>query len=139
MNWNNKIVNQLIFLIIIAFFPIALTHSQDISSQIEKALLKGDTELLRSHLDDKVKLIILGESIQTSKTDAINKLNDFLKTNPALKFQPKFESEKSNSNFIIKTMESKNGSFRVTVFFVKKEGGDYINLLRIEKENESAF
>jgi len=139
MNWNNKITNQLIFLIIIAFIPIAFTHAQDISSQIEKALLKGDTELLRSQLDDKVKLIILGESCQTSKNEAISKLNEFLRINPALKFNAKFESEKPNSNFIIRTMVSKNASFRITVFFVKKESGVYINLLRIEKENESAF
>lgn len=139
MNWNNKIVNQLIFLIIIAFISVSQTNAQDISTQIEKALLKGDIELLRSKFDDKVKLIILGESSQTSKNEAINSLNDFLKNNPALKLQPKFESEKSNSNFIIKTMVSKNGNFRVTVFFVKKETGDFINLLRIEKENESAF
>ena len=59
-------------MIIIAFFPFTHANAQDISTQIEKALLKGDTELLRSQLDDKVKLIILGESSQASKNEAIN-------------------------------------------------------------------
>ncbi|MCF8380440.1 MAG: DUF4783 domain-containing protein [Bacteroidales bacterium] len=139
MNWNNKIVNRLFVLIIPMLFPFCLTGAQDISAEIEKAFLKGDIELLRDQFDDKVRLIILGQSSQNNKTEAIKLLNEFLKVNPALKFQSKFESEKSTSNFIIKTMESKKGSYRVTVFFVKKDGGNFINLLRIEKENESVF
>ncbi|MCK4921504.1 MAG: DUF4783 domain-containing protein [Bacteroidales bacterium] len=139
MNWNKKIVNRLNFLMIILLFPTFIISAQEISTEIEKAFLQGDAELLKNHFDEKVRLIVLGESNQTNKTEAIKILNQFLKKYPAADFQSKFESEKANSNFIIRTMKSNDETFRVTIFFIKRDANLCINLLRIEKDNESVF
>ena len=139
MNWNKKIVNRIIFLMILLLFPSFMVGAQDISAEIEKAFLEGETVLLKNHFDEKVRLIVLGESNHTNKTEAVKILNQFLVKYPAIEFQSKFESEKANSNFIIRTMKSNSDTFRITIFFIKRGTNLRINLLRIEKEDESVF
>ena len=114
-------------------------NAQEIYSEIETAFIKGENELLRDHLDENIKMIVLGESTQANKSEAIKILNQFFQKYPVIELNKKFESEKSNSNFIIRTMKSKDSSFRITIFFKKIDNKLRINLLRIEKENESVF
>lgn len=124
---------------ILLLFPIFIVNAQEISAEIEKAFLKGETVLLKNYFDEKVRLIVLGESSQTNKTEAVKILDQFLEKYPAIEFKSKFESKKANSNFIIRTMKSNNETFRITIFFIKRGENLCINLFRIEKENESVF
>ena len=139
MTWNRKIAVRRISLLIFLIFSLQIMNAQDIFSDIENAFIKGNTELLRNQFDEKIKLIVLGESTQANKTEAIKILDQFFKKYPVLELNKKFESKKSNSNFIIRTMKSTDSTFRITIFFKKTEKDLRINLLRIEKENESVF
>lgn len=140
MTWNRKITIRIFSLMFFLTSSLTFMNAQDIISEIEDAFIKGNSELLRNQFDDKIKLIVLGESTQANKTEAIKILDQFFKKYPVLELKKKFESEKSNSNFIIRTMKSNNSSFRITIFFKKTSHKDLrINLLRIEKENESIF
>ena len=139
MTWNNKIAIRCFFLMIFLISTSKILDAQEIYSEIETAFIKGETELLRDHFDENIKMIVLGESTQANKSEAIKILNQFFQKYPVIKLNKKFEGEKSNSNFIIRTMISKDSSFRITIFFKKIENKLRINLLRIEKENESVF
>ncbi len=139
MTWNRKIAIRRVSLLVFLISSLQIMNAQDIFSEIEDAFIKGNTELLRNQFDEKIKLIVLGESTHANKTEAIKILDQFFKKYPVLELNKKFESEKSNSNFIIRTMKSKDSTFRITIFFKKTEKDLRINLLRIEKENESVF
>ena len=139
MTWNKKINIKGISMMIFLISSLQIINAQEVYTEIEDAFIKGNTELLRNQFDEKIKLIVLGESTSANKAEAIKILDQFFKKYPVSELNKKFESEKSNSNFIIRTMKSKDITFRITIFFKKTEKDLRINLLRIEKENESVF
>jgi hypothetical protein len=115
------------------------TYSQDISLLLKQAFMQQDASVLSGFIDNDAKLILPNKEYDGSKQDFIKGLNEFIKRNPPLSFTEKFESGKQHSNFMIRTLRTKNEYFRVTVFMKKQASGQKINLMRIETENEPRF
>lgn len=130
---------MLVFALFSFFVSPAEIFSQEVEPDIEKGFLTTDPELIIRHFDTDVKVIILQDSYHPGKQEAIKILNDFFRDHQVEGFESRFDSEKTNSNFMIKILKTRNESFRVTIFFIKSGESVKINLLRIEQEHESEF
>jgi hypothetical protein len=130
-----------IFLMLLLFSGIH-THvifGQNIGVDIVKSFKTGDADLLSKHFNVRVNLNILNKEYDPSQAQAKEILREFFRTYPPLDFKIKFESEKKDSRFIIGTLSTSSGTYRVNLFFRNIDGKDLIHLLRIEKEDESSF
>lgn len=134
---NNFFYTGLLFLCF-CILPVNL-FGQTIFSDLDKGFIEANSGLIVKHFSDNTKLIILDESYNPTKQEAVSHLARFFRSNPIVSIEDKFDSEKRNSNFIIKTLRTKNKVYRVTIFFKKNENITQINLLRIELDNESTF
>jgi hypothetical protein len=110
--------------------------SQSIEADLEKGFSNADPELIVKHLDTNAKIIIKSDSYSPNRQEASKILADFFKRYPVTKYEDKFKSSKSTSNFLIILLKTNEKSFRVTIFFKSATDDRKINLLRIEQENE---
>lgn len=131
------------YFLIIPFLSLLLVcnsimlYAQEVMTDLENGFLKSKPELIVKHFDDEIKVIILKESYNPNREEAISILSSFFSKNSVESFENKFKSGKTQSNFIIKILKTKGQTYRVTVFFKKNGGSTLINLLRIELEDES--
>ena len=62
-------------------------------------------------------------------------MENFFKKHPPSDFKVSFEGTKEQSKYAIGTLSTKDGSFRINMFFLNKEGSRLIYYLSIEKES----
>ncbi len=127
---------MLVFLVLGTTTGIETVLGQGIESDIAKGFSNSNPELIVKHLDSDAKIIIKPESYSPNREEAIQILKDFFRLNPVIAYENKFNSGKSNSNFMIIILRTRDKSFRVTLFFISSGDERKINLLRIEQENE---
>jgi hypothetical protein len=61
-------------------------------------------------------------------------MENFFKNHPPTDFSVSFEGTKDESKYAIGSLKTKDGQFRVNLFFLSKEGARLIYYLSIEKE-----
>ncbi len=130
-------------LIILSFFilvslPIQTTSAQksSFSAKLIKSFETGDAEMLSTLLNDNVELVIPRTENFFAKQQAKSILVDFFRKNPIIDFTILHNGNKENASFLIGTLVSSKGSFRVSVFSRKVSNQSLIYQLRIEDPNE---
>ncbi len=132
-------IMTLVFMILLLNQQVTCAQSNSVPPEIIRSFKTGDSNLLKSHLGEEVKLNILGKEYETGQEEAIDVLSGFFNTHTPVDFEIKFESEKKDSKFVIASLHTGNGNFRVNLFFRKGGNKEVIQLLRIEKENDASF
>ncbi|MGC9342380.1 MAG: DUF4783 domain-containing protein [Bacteroidales bacterium] len=139
MNLKQKIIHIGLLILTLCIVNQTVSFSQATDNDVKKAFINANADLLLPHLSEQITLNITGEELEISKSEAASKINDFFDEHKVKNFSVKFEGSKSNSKFMIGTLFTEKGNFRINIFFKKEANKEVIHNLRIEKDNESEF
>ena len=130
--------SSLLLLPFMLFFGIlnGFSRTMDVSAEITNALNKGDASSLSPFFNDNVELVVDNKNDIFSKQQATAIITDFFRKNPVNGFSTLHKGEKEASSFVIGTLKTSNGSFRVYVLTRKSGNKDVIQQLRIEPSND---
>lgn len=124
------------YLFLISFFLWAtIMLAQDVSG-VTNAFKRGSAQELNAFLGDKVEYIYLGDSKTYDKAKTQQVINDFFAANKVSNFAVNHQGNRGESSFIVGTLNTSAGNYRINCFF-KKNGDQYlIHQIRIDKSNE---
>lgn len=128
---------QILLMLSAMMFCTVFAQVQDITSGLETAFRKGSAQDLLQFLGNQVVMIIRNNPQSVNKTEAQQKMADFFSANKVTGFSVNHQGNRNESGFIIGTLNTVNGPFRVNCFF-KKSGNNpaLIHQIRIDKTNE---
>ncbi|WP_294633314.1 DUF4783 domain-containing protein [uncultured Bacteroides sp.] len=115
---------------------ISSLWAQDTPVGVIVAFKKGNSQELNRYLADKVDLIIQNRPTNADKQTAERTMSSFFADNKVSCFDVNHQGKRDESSFIIGTLGTKNGNFRVNCFFRKVQNKYVIHQIRIEKTNE---
>jgi len=124
-----------LFLLSACFFfvvPMMEAQSVEVPSEIISALNNGDAGKLSNYLNSNVELFIENRNDVFRKPQATEIIADFFRKNRVTSFQLLHKGNKDAASFVIGTLKTTSGSFRVYVLARKNE----IQQLRIEPSND---
>ncbi|MHB9055322.1 MAG: DUF4783 domain-containing protein [Paludibacteraceae bacterium] len=128
-----KTIKILTFIILItAFIQAAPAQNAGIPNEIVTGLNTGDANKLLAHLNDNVELVIGKQNDVYSKQQAVGIISDFFRKNKVYGFQILHNGNKEAANFIIGTLRTATGNYRLYLLTRKIDGKQLIQQLRIE-------
>lgn len=115
-------------------FGVTLLQAQssEVPSGIITALSDGNAGNLSGYLNDNVELVIGNQNDVFSKQQATGIIADFFRKNRVNSFDVLHKGNKDAASFVIGTLKTGSGNYRVYVLTRKGE----IQQLRIETSNE---
>ena len=127
---------RVVLLLTCLFIWMSSVFAQDVPVGVIVAFKKGNSQELSRYLGDKVDLIIQNKSTDANKVTAEGAIADFFSRNKVNGFNVNHQGKRDESSFIIGTLTTANGNFRVNCFFRRVQNKYVINQLRIDKTNE---
>lgn len=125
-----------ICLLAVFFIWATSLMAQDVPAGVVAAFRKGNVQELNGYLGDKVELIIQSRTTPADKQTAGKALSAFFLNNKVSAFNVNHQGKRDESSFIIGTLTTANGNFRVNCFFRKVNNKYVIHQIRIDKTNE---
>ena len=127
-----------ILLVFMSFiFCAAFAQVQDMPAGLTSAFKKGSAQDLLPFLSNQVVLIIQNNPQSFKKSEAQKAMADFFSANKVTGFSVNHQGNRNESGFIIGTLSTLNGSFRINCFFKKnRDSTVLIHQIRIVKTNE---
>ena len=116
-----------VFLIVISSF--AQSGIEDVISAIKSGNASGVTKYFDSYVD----ISMPDKSSNYSKSQGEVILKDFFTNNGIKNFDVKFKGNNDNGDYCIGTLQTKNGSYRATVYMRVKGGKQVIQDIRIQQ------
>lgn len=126
---------MLLWMVGMLFVASALL-AQDVPGGVVTAFKKGSSQELGSYLGDKVNLIIQNRSTDANRQIVEKTMNAFFTDNKVSNFEVIHQGKRDESGFVIGTLTTANGNFRVNCFLKKIQDKYLINQIRIDKTNE---
>ena len=118
-------MNKRVVILWVCFFVWAVSlMAQDVPGGVVAAL------------SDKVELILEDRSINVDRRTAEGKMAAFFSGNQVSGFTVNHQGKRDESGFIVGTLTTANGNFRVNCFFRKVADKYVIHQIRIDKTNE---
>lgn len=117
-------------------FFVSVLLAQDVPGGVAAALKKGSSQELGSYLGDKVNLIIQNRSTDANRQTTVSTMNTFFADNKVSGFEVNHQGKRDDSGFVIGTLTTTNGNFRVNCFLKKIQNKYLIHQIRIDKINE---
>ena len=99
-------------------------------------LQEGNSQELNKYLGDKVDLIIQNKSTHADKRTAEGTMAAFFSNHKVGSFNVNHQGKRDESGFVIGTLMTANGNFRVNCFFRKVQSKYVIHQIRIDKTDE---
>ena len=127
---------RVVLLLTSLFLWVSLIFAQDVPVGVVVAFKKGNSQELNRYLGDKVDLIIHNRTTNADKRTAERAMANFFAENKVSSFNVNHEGKRDESSFIIGTLGTANGNFRVNCFFRKVQNKYVIHQIRIDKTNE---
>lgn len=100
--------------------------------EVVVAMRTGNSAMVAKFFDNMVDISMPGKSNSYSKSQAELVLKDFFISNPVKSFEIIHKGENAGSQFCIGTLQTKNGSFRTTIFMKQKGEVQVLQELRFE-------
>jgi hypothetical protein len=124
-----------IILLIISISSLAFMP--DIIDGISTAIRSGNPKNISKYFIENIDLKVIAQEDVYSKQQAEMILKDFFTKHPVKSYTVAHKSEpKAGSQYVIGTLETENGKFRI-YFLIKTTGSEtLIQQFRIETENE---
>ena len=116
-------------------WPLSL-WAQEISSGVVSALKGGRVEQLATYMGPQVELIMESRKVAMDREVTLEKLTDFFSKNKAREYSINHQGKRDESGFIIGTLITTCGQFRVNCFFKLSENQYIIHQIRIDKSND---
>ena len=127
---------RVVLLLTCLFLWVSTIFAQDVPVGVVVAFKKGNSQELNRYLGDKVDLIIHNRTTNADKQTAEGTMANFFAENKVSSFNVNHEGKRDESSFIIGTLGTANGNFRVNCFFRKVQNKYVIHQIRIDKTNE---
>ncbi|HKI87962.1 MAG TPA: DUF4783 domain-containing protein [Draconibacterium sp.] len=129
------VIKKILFTIfLISGMMAATVQSQaQIPNEILLSFQSGNAKVLSRYFNQNVDLVVLDDQNVYSKAQAQQIVGNFFSNYPPESFSIVHDSGKEGSKYVIGTLKTKNGSFRVYFLLKQNEGKEYIHQLRIEK------
>lgn len=108
---NNSVKRTLLTCIFIC--TGLLSFAQGTIEDINTALRHGSATGLSKYFDNNITLNISGTVNTYSKTQAEMVLKDFFNKNNTKDFQPEHDGNNANTKFVIGTLSTSNGKYRI--------------------------
>lgn len=124
---------KLILLIILPCLLSANISAQMITKDIVNAFEKGDAKEIAAHFHDNLELQVLDKVHITSKNQASRILQDFFKENKPVSFTVNYEGIKQGAKYGLGILETKEGKYRINLYFMDGQKEKQIYQLTIEK------
>lgn len=118
------------------FVWLTLACAQDIPVGVVVAFKKGNPQEFDRYLGEQVDLIIQGETASADKASARGALAAFFRDNQVKGFEVNHEGKRGESSFVVGTLRTVKGVFRVNCFFRRIQNKYYIHQIRIEKAEQ---
>ncbi len=96
------------------------------------ALKTGNSSQIAAYFDNTVEITLPEKSNSYSKSQAEVVLRDFFNNNPVRSFEILHKGENAGSQYCIGTLNTKNASYRTTVFMKQKAGKQTLQEIRFE-------
>ena len=120
-----------LFIISFTLF-FGVSQASEVPQEIINALNSGNASMLSSFFNNNVELVVENRNDIFSKQQASGIVADFFRRNSVNGFTVLHKGVKEASSFVIGTLRTSNGSFRVYVLTRKSGNNDVIQQLRIE-------
>lgn len=118
------------------FVWLTFACAQDVPVGVIVAFKKGNPQELNRYLGDKVDLIIQNETTSADKTLAKSTLTSFFEDNLVKGFDVNHQGKRGESSFIVGTLKTGKGNYRVNCFFRRVQNRYYIHQIRIDKTEQ---
>ena len=132
-----KFIRKIYSLFILAglLFVSANLFAQ-IPDDIILSINEGNSKVLSGYFNQNVELTVLENDNVYSKAQAQQIVGNFFESHPPREkgFKVIHKSGKEGSQFVIGSLATVNGVFRVSFLLKQNNGKDYIHQLRIEKQ-----
>ena len=110
---------------------LSLLMAQEIPAGVITAFKRGSSQEL-----SKVNLVLQGRSTNVDKQKATAAMQEFFTKNKVSGFNVNHQGKRDESSFVIGTLATTNGNFRVNCFLKKVQNQYLIHQIRIDKINE---
>lgn len=117
-------------------FTITILLAQDVPVGVVLAFKKGSSQDLNKYLNDKVEVIIQNTPKSIDKELAESVLSVFFADSKVSNFTVNHQGKRDDSSFIIGTLATTNGNYRVNCFFRRLQNKYLIHQIRIDKIND---
>ena len=118
------------------FVYVSALFAQDVPVGVVLAFKKGSSQELNKYLGDKVDIVIQERSTNADKPTAESEMGAFFMDNKVSGFNVNHQGKRDESSFVIGTLATTNGNFRVNCFFKRVQNKYLIHQIRIDKTNE---
>lgn len=127
---------QVLFWLFCLWTGVAALMAQEIPAEVLTAFQKGSPKGLTRYMGDKVELVILNKTTHADKEMASDILTDFFAKNKVNRFDVRHQGKRNESGFLVGTMQTGRGTYRVNCFLRKVNSNYIIHQIRIDKTNE---
>ena len=117
-----------------AFFLTLLIFAQGGIDDVISAMKSGNASGVTKYFDNYVDITMPDKSSNYSKSQGELILKDFFSNNGVKSFEVKHKGNNDNGDYCIGTLQTKNGSYRTTVYMRMKGGKQVIQDIRIEQQ-----
>jgi hypothetical protein len=127
---------RIVLLVTALSLSVAILWAQDLPVGVAAAFKKGNSQELGRYLGEKIELVVPGQSGIIDKQSATAALSTFFANHRVTDFQINHQGKRDESSFVIGTLITASGVFRVNCFFRKIQNRYSINQIRINKTND---
>lgn len=127
---------RVVLLLTSLFIWMSSILAQDVPVGVIVAFKKGNSQELNRYLGDQVDLIIQNRTKTANKQITEGAMATFFAKNKVTNFNVNHQGVRDESSFVIGTLVTENGNFRVNCFFKKIQNKYVIHQIRIDKSNE---
>ncbi len=101
--------------------------------EVVSAIKNGNASQLSKYFDNTVEITVTDKSNTYSKSQAELVLKDFFNNNIVKNFEIVHKGDNTGAQFIIGTLNTKNGEYRTTIYMKKNGDRQLLQELRFEK------
>lgn len=126
-----------LFLCLITASLICVTlFAQDVPQNVISAFKNGNADDLTKYTGSKVELIMQSQQSNLNKQQVIVSMKNFFATHRVNDFLVNHQGKREGSSFMIGTLSTAQGKFRVNCFLRKESNAYLIHQIRIDKIND---
>ena len=101
--------------------------------EVISAIKNGSVSQLSKYFDNTLEITFTDKSNTYSKSQAELVLKDFFNNNEVRGFEIVHKGDNPNAQFLIGTLDTKNGDYRTTIYMKQKGDKQLLQELRFEK------
>ncbi len=130
---------RVIFLLTCFLLSFSSLVAQEVSDGVIGAFKEGSARQLSKYLSDKVDLSILNKTARMERQKAEEMMAAFFSTYKVITFIVNHQGKRNETGFLIATLNTTDGIFRVNCFFRKVQNDYMMHQIRIDKIIDLAF